>query len=43
MRDLIRGLARPVLQRIGRDEGGAIAVLIAVLIGGGVLPGWAPW
>ncbi len=39
MRDLILGLARPILQRIGRDEGGAIAVLIAVLIGGGVLTG----
>ncbi len=39
MRDLILGLARPILQRAGRDEGGAIAVLIAILIGGGVLTG----
>ena len=39
MRDLILGLARPIRQRVGRDEGGAIAVLIAVLIGGGVLTG----
>lgn len=39
MRDLILGLARPVLRLLGRDESGAIAVLVGILIGGGVLFG----
>ena len=39
MRELIFRLARPMLQLLGRDERGAIGVLIAVLIGGGVLLG----
>jgi Flp pilus assembly protein TadG len=32
-------LARPLLRRLGRDDRGAIGVLVAVLIGGGVLLG----
>ena len=39
MRELIFGLARPMMRLLGRDERGAIGVLIAVLIGGGVLFG----
>ena len=39
MRDLIFRLARPMMRLLGRDERGAIGVLIAVLIGGGVLLG----
>jgi Flp pilus assembly protein TadG len=39
MRNLIFGLARPMMRLLGRDERGAIGVLIAVLIGGGVLLG----
>ena len=39
MRNLIFGLARPMLRLLGRDERGAIGVLIAVLVGGGVLLG----
>jgi len=39
MRNLIFGLARPMMRLLGRDEKGAIGVLIAVLIGGGVLLG----
>jgi Flp pilus assembly protein TadG len=39
MRELILGLARPMMQLLGRDERGAIGVLVAVLIGGGVLLG----
>ena len=39
MRDLITGLARPVLRLLGRDDRGAIGVLIAVLIAGGALLG----
>ncbi len=39
MRDLIRGVARPVLRRLRSDQRGAVAVLVAVLIGGGVLTG----
>ena len=39
MRDLIFGLARPMMRLLGRDERGAIGVLIAVLLGGGVLVG----
>jgi Flp pilus assembly protein TadG len=36
---LIFRLARPMMRLLGRDERGAIGVLIAVLIGGGVLFG----
>lgn len=39
MRELILRLARPMMRLLGRDERGAIGVLIAVLIGGGVLLG----
>jgi Flp pilus assembly protein TadG len=39
MRNLIFGLARPMLRLLGRDERGAVGVLIAVLVGGGVLLG----
>jgi Flp pilus assembly protein TadG len=39
MRNLIFGLARPMMRLLGRDESGAIGVLVAVLIGGGVLLG----
>lgn len=39
MRNLIVGLARPMLRLLGRDERGGIAVLVAVLISGGVLLG----
>jgi hypothetical protein len=39
VRDLIRGVARPVLWRLRSDQRGAVAVLVAVLIGGGVLTG----
>jgi Flp pilus assembly protein TadG len=39
MRELIFRLARPMMRLLGRDERGAIGVLIAVLIGGGVLLG----
>jgi Flp pilus assembly protein TadG len=39
MRDLITGLARPLLALLGRDERGAVGVLVAILIGGGVLFG----
>jgi Flp pilus assembly protein TadG len=39
MRDLIFGLARPMLNLLGRDERGAVGVLIGVLLGGGVLLG----
>lgn len=39
MRNLIFGLARPLLRMLGRDDRGAIGVLVAVLIGGGVLLG----
>lgn len=39
MRNLIVGLARPMLRMLGRDDRGAIGVLVAVLIGGGVLLG----
>ena len=33
------GLARPLLHRLGHDDRGVIAVLVALLIGGGVLTG----
>jgi Flp pilus assembly protein TadG len=36
---LMTGLARPLLRLLGRDDRGAIGVLVAVLIGGGVLLG----
>jgi Flp pilus assembly protein TadG len=39
MRDVIFGLARPMLRLLGRDDRGAVAVLVAVLLGGGVLLG----
>ncbi len=39
MRVLIRGLARPMLKLIGQDDRGAIGVLVAILIGSGVLLG----
>ncbi len=39
MRDLMTGLTRPMLRLLGRDDRGAIGVLVAVLIGGGVLLG----
>jgi len=39
MRELIFRLARPMMRLLGRDERGAIGVLIAVLIAGGVLLG----
>ncbi len=39
MRDLMASLARLVLLRLRRDERGAVAIIVAVLIGGGVLTG----
>src|SRR6266704_3179830 len=39
MRDLMRGLARPTLRLLGRDDRGAVGVLVAILMGGGVLLG----
>jgi Flp pilus assembly protein TadG len=39
MRNLIPGVARPLLRLLGRDERGAIGVLVALLLGGGVLVG----
>ncbi len=39
MRDLIVGLARPMMKLLRRDDRGAVGVLIAILIGGGVLLG----
>ena len=39
MRNLIFGLARPMLRLLGRDEGGAIGVLVAIFLAGGVLLG----
>lgn len=39
MRELIFRLARPMMRLLGRDERGAIGVIVAVLIGGGVLLG----
>ncbi len=41
MRDLISRLARPALRRLRRDDRGAVAVLVAVLLAGGVLLGAA--
>src|SRR5262249_53487049 len=39
MRDVIFGLARPMLRLLGRDDRGAVAALVAILLGGGVLLG----
>jgi hypothetical protein len=39
MRNLMARLTQPVARRVGRSERGAIGVLVAVLIGGGVLVG----
>ena len=39
MRDLIPGIARPLLRLLRRDERGAVGVLVAVLLAGGVLLG----
>lgn len=39
MRNLILGLARPLLRRSGRGERGALGVLIALFLGAGVLTG----
>jgi len=39
MRDLMASLARLVLLRFQRDERGAVGIIVAVLIGGGVLTG----
>jgi Flp pilus assembly protein TadG len=39
MRELIFRLASPMMRLLGRDERGAIGVLVGVLIGGGVLLG----
>ncbi len=41
MRDLIMRLARPALRRLRQDDRGAVAVLVAVLLAGGVLLGAA--
>ena len=37
----MRNLGRPLLRLLGKDDRGAIGILIAVLIGGGVLLGMA--
>lgn len=39
MRDVIRRLARPTLRLLGRDDRGAVGVLVGVLLGAGVLLG----
>ena len=39
MRNLIFGLARPMMRLLGRDERGAVGVLVAIFIAGGVLLG----
>src|ERR1019366_3157507 len=39
MRNLILGLARAVLRPLGRDERGVIGVLVAMMLGAGVLTG----
>ena len=39
MRDLICGLASPMRRLLGPDDRGAVGVLVAILIGGGVLFG----
>ena len=39
MRDLILGSVRPMLRLLGRDDSGAVAVLVGILLGAGVLLG----
>jgi Flp pilus assembly protein TadG len=39
MRNLILGVARPLLRLVGRDERGALGVLVAMMLGAGVLTG----
>ena len=39
MRNLMRGVARPLLHLLGRDQRGVVGVLVALLLGGGVLTG----
>jgi Flp pilus assembly protein TadG len=39
MRDVVIALARPMLRLLGRDERGAAALIVAILLGGGVLLG----
>ena len=39
MRNLIPGLARTLLRMLGRDERGAVAVIVALMLGTGVLTG----
>src|ERR1022692_2321563 len=39
MRNLILGLARPLLRLLGRDDRGALGVLVAMMLGAGVLTG----
>lgn len=39
MRDLIVGLTRPMLALLGRDDRGAVGVIVGILVGGGVLFG----
>ena len=39
MRDLIIGLTRPMLRLLGRDDRGAVGLIVAVFLGGGVLLG----
>ena len=39
MRDLMTSLARPVLRRLGRDDRGGVGLIVAILLGGGVLLG----
>ena len=41
MRALTGGLAGPMLRLLGHDDRGAVAVLVAILLGGGVLLGMA--
>ncbi|MDA8318645.1 MAG: pilus assembly protein TadG-related protein [Actinomycetota bacterium] len=39
MRDLIIGLTRPMLRLLGRDDRGAVGLIVAIFLGGGVLLG----
>ena len=39
MRNLILGVARPPLRLLGRDDRGAVGVLVAMMLGAGVLTG----
>jgi Flp pilus assembly protein TadG len=39
MRNLILGVARPLLRLLGRDDRGAVGVLVAMMLGAGVLTG----